>query len=338
MTINALVKKLKRRGVQSIVVLVHEGGQQNAPFLGGFMNINACENFSGAIKPIVEALNREVDLVVSAHTHQPYVCDFGGIVTTSAASFGRLITDIDLRIDGRSKDVESVRAVNRIVTRDVAKNPRETRIIGKYDALSAPIANRVVGSATADITRTANTAGESALGDVIADAQLASTAPSDFGGAVVAFMNPGGIRADIAAGDVTYGELFTVQPFSNTMTVKTMTGDMIYRLLEQQFDNPGPGQDRFLQVSAGFTYSYNRSAPAGSRVSGVAINGTPVDRATSYRVAMNSFLATGGDGFSVFNEGTDQLGGEVDLDALVKYFMENSPVAPGPQNRITRTG
>jgi 5'-nucleotidase len=337
-TINALVKKLKRRGVKSIVVLVHEGGQQNAPFVGGFMNINACENFSGAIKPIVEALNREVDLVVSAHTHQPYVCDFGGIVTTSAASFGRLITDIDLRIDGRSQDVERVRAVNRIVTRDVAKNPRETRIIGKYDALSAPIANRVVGSATADITRAANPAGESALGDVIADAQLASTAPSDFGGAVVAFMNPGGIRADIAAGDVTYGELFTVQPFSNTMTVKTMTGDMIYRLLEQQFDNPGPGQDRFLQVSAGFTYSYNRSAPAGSRVANVAINGTPVDRAASYRVAMNSFLATGGDGFSVFNEGTDQLGGEVDLDALVKYFMEHTPVAPGPQNRITRTG
>jgi len=337
-TINALVKKLKRRGVKSIVVLVHEGGQQNAPFVGGFMNINACENFSGAIKPIVEALNKEVDVVVSAHTHQPYVCNFGGIVTTSAASFGRLITDIDLRIGGRSKDIESVRAVNRIVTRDVAKDPRETRIIGKYDALSAPIANRVVGSATADITRTANAAGESALGDVIADAQLASTAPSDFGGAVVAFMNPGGIRADIAAGEVTYGELFTVQPFSNTMTVKTMTGDMIYRLLEQQFDNPGPGQDRFLQVSAGFTYSYNRSAPAGSRVANVAINGTPVDRAASYRVAMNSFLATGGDGFSVFNEGTDQLGGEVDLDALVKYFTAHSPVAPGPQNRITKTG
>jgi 5'-nucleotidase len=337
-TINALVKKLKRRGVKSIVVLVHEGGQQNAPFVGGFMNINACENFSGAIKPIVEALDKEVDVVVSAHTHQPYVCNFGGIVTTSAASFGRLITDIDLRIDGRSKDVESVRAVNRIVTRDVAKDPRETRIIAKYDALSAPIANRVVGSATADITRTPNAAGESALGDVIADAQLASTAPSDFGGAVVAFMNPGGIRADIAAGDVTYGELFTVQPFSNTMTVKTMTGDMIYRLLEQQFDNPGPGEDRFLQVSAGFTYSYNRSAPAGSRVANVAINGTPVDRAASYRVAMNSFLATGGDGFSVFNEGTDQLGGEVDLDALAKYFSEHSPVAPGPQDRITRTG
>jgi 5'-nucleotidase len=338
-TVNALVKKLKRkRHIRSFVVLVHEGGQQNAPFAGGFMNINACENFTGPIKPIVEGLNRNVDVVVSAHTHQPYVCDFNGITTTSAASFGRLITDIDLRIDRRSKDVVGVRAQNRIVTRDVAKDPRESRIIAKYDALSAPIAGRVVGQASADLTRAANAAGESSLGDVIADAQLASTAPSDFGGAVVAFMNPGGIRADVTAGDVTYGELFTVQPFSNVMTVKTMTGDMIYRLLEQQFDNPSAGQDRILQVSAGFAYSYNRSAAAGSRVSNVAIGGTPVDRAASYRVAMNNFLADGGDGFSVFREGFDQLGGEIDLDALVKYFQDNSPVAPGPQNRITRTG
>jgi 5'-nucleotidase len=347
-TINALVEKIKReRGIQSIVVLIHEGGQQNAPFAGGFMNINACENFTGAIKPIVESLDKEVDVVVSAHTHQPYICNFGGIVTTSASSFGRLITDIDLRIDGKSKDIESVEAENRIVTRDVAKDPAETAIIDKYNTISAPIANRVVGSITTDITRATNAAGESALGDVIADAQLASTAPTDFGGAVVAFMNPGGIRADFtfnnnnggeAPGEITYNEVFTVQPFNNVMTVKTMTGDMIYRLLEQQFDNPAPGQDRIQQVSFGFTYSYNRLAPAGSRVSNVAINGTPVSKTASYRVAMNNFLATGGDGFSVFNEGTDQLGGEIDIDALVNYFMKNSPIAPGPQNRITRTG
>jgi 5'-nucleotidase len=229
----------------------------------------------------------------------------------------------------------------------VAKDPAETKIIDKYNAISAPIANRIVGSITADINRVPTAAGETALGDVIADAQLASTSPTDFGGAVVAFMNPGGIRADLvfndsaggeAPGQVTYNELFTVQPFSNVMTVKTMTGDMIYRLLEQQFDNPTAGADKILQVSAGFTYSYNRSAAAGSRVSNVAINGVPVDKAASYRVAMNNFLATGGDGFTVFNEGTNQLGGEVDLDALVNYFMKNSPVAPGPRNRITRLG
>jgi 5'-nucleotidase len=337
-TTNALVRKLRRRGIETIVVLIHEGGQQNAPFAQGFMDVNRCDNFSGAIKPIVEALDREVDAVVSAHTHQPYICTFNGIPTTSAASFGRLITSIDMRIDGRRGDVEFVHAKNNIVTRDVAKDERQTRLIAKYDALSAPIANRVVGTASADITRAANAAGESALGDVIADAQLAATSPSDFGGAVVAFMNPGGIRADLLAGEVTYGELFTVQPFNNVMTVKTMTGDMIRRLLEQQFDNPTPGALRILQVSAGFTYGYDATLPAGSRVSNLAINGTPVDPAASYRVAMNNFLADGGDGFTVFREGTDQLGGEIDLDALANYFMANSPVAPGPQDRITRLG
>jgi 5'-nucleotidase len=350
-TINDLVARLRRdKGVRSFVVLIHEGGQQTAPFSGGFMNINACENFAGAIKPIVEGLSADVDAVVSAHTHQPYVCRFDGILTTSASSFGRLITSIDLTIDNRSKNVVYADAVNNIVTRDVPKDPAQTALLDKYGAISAPIANRVVGSITADITRSVapGGSGETPLGDVIADAQLASTSPTDFGGAVVAFMNPGGIRADLtfnnsaggeAPGEITFNELFTVQPFSNVMTVKTMTGDMIYRLLEQQqFGVPGGVPVRILQVSEGFTYSYNSSLPAGGRVADVAIDGVPVDKALPYRVAMNNFLADGGDGFSVFREGTNPLGGEIDVDALVNYFMKNSPVAPGPVNRITRTG
>jgi 5'-nucleotidase len=309
------------------------------------MDVNRCDNFTGDIKPIVEALDPQVDLVVSAHTHQPYVCRFNGILTTSASSFGRLITKIDLTIDHQSKDVSSATAENVIVTRTVPKDPAETAIIAKYGALSGPIANRVVGSQTADITRTANEAGESALGDVIADAQLASTSPTDFGGAVVAFMNPGGIRAELncsttcsaaSPAPVTYNQLFTVQPFNNVMTVKTMTGDMIYRLLEQQWNNPSAGQTRFLQVSNGFTYTWSASAVPHVVPGSVEIGGVPVDPGMSYRVAMNNFLASGGDNFTVFNEGTDPLGGEIDLDALVNYFTANSPVSPGPQNRVTR--
>jgi 5'-nucleotidase len=296
----------------------------------------------------VEALDKDVDVVVSAHTHQPYVCRFNGIVTTSASSFGRLITSVNLRIDGRTKDVEEVLARNNIVTRDVPPDPAQTQLIAKYNTASAPIANRIVGSVSGDVTRANNAAGESALGDVIADAQLASTSPTDFGGAVVAFMNPGGIRAEITAansaggespGQVTYGELFDVQPFNNVMTVKTMTGDMIYRLLAQQFNNPLPGQLRILQVPFGFRYSYsfNAATQTGTITPGsVTINGIPVEAAQPYRVAMNSFLATGGDRFTVFNEGSDQLGGEIDLDAAVNYFLKNSPVAPGPRDRITR--
>jgi 5'-nucleotidase len=341
-TINNLVAKLRdEQGVRAFVVLIHQGGFQNGPFPLGYQDSDRCDNFNGDIVPIVNGLSPQVDVVVSAHTHQPYICRINGKLVTSASSFGRLITDIDLRIDHQAKDIVSATAHNVIVTRDVAKDPAETAIINKYDALSGPIANRIVGSQSADMTKTNNAAGESALGDVIADAQLASTSPTDFGGAVVAFMNPGGIRADLLCSQpcsaaspapVTYNQLFTVQPFNNVMTVKTMTGDMIYRLLEQQFT----GANGILQVSNGFEYSWSPTATPHVVPDSVKINGVLVDKSASYRVAMNNFLASGGDGFSVFNEGTDPLGGEIDLDALVNYFMHNSPVGPGPQNRITR--
>jgi len=340
--INDLVADLRaNQGVRAFVVLIHQGGQQNAPFANGFMDSDRCDNFSGDIIPIVNGLSPQVDVVVSAHTHQPYICHINGKLVTSAASFGRLVTDIDLRIDHQTKDITSATAHNVIVTRDVASDPDQLAIINKYNALSGPIANRVVGSQSADIIRAANSAGESAMGDVIADAQLASTSPADFGGAVVAFMNPGGIRADLVCSQacsvaspapVTYNQLFNVQPFNNVMTVKTMTGDMIYRLLEQQFT----GANGILQVSEGFAYSWSPTATPHVVPGSVTIDGVPVDKNASYRVAMNNFLASGGDGFSVFNEGTDPLGGEIDLDALVNYFEHNSPVGPGPQNRITR--
>ena len=341
-TINDLVAKLRaEQGVRAFVVLIHQGGFQNGPFPLGYQDSDRCDNFSGDIVPIVNGLSSQVDVVISAHTHQPYICHINGKLVTSASSFGRLITDIDLRIDHQTKDIESATAHNVIVTRDVAKDAAETAIINKYDALSGPIANRVVGSQSADMTKTNNAAGESALGDVIADAQLASTSPTDFGGAVVAFMNPGGIRADLPCSQpctaaspapVTYNQLFTVQPFNNVMTVKTMTGDMIYRLLEQQFT----GANGILQVSNGFEYSWSPTATPHVVPDSVKIDGVLVDKTATYRVAMNNFLASGGDGFTVFNEGTDPLGGEIDLDALVNYFLHNSPVGPGPQNRITR--
>lgn len=235
-------------------------------------------------------------------------------------------------------------ANNLVVTRDVPKAPLLTALVEEYNALSAPLANRVVGSISADITRTANTAGESALGDVIADAQLDATNDPGFGEAVVAFMNPGGIRADLIysqisggeqPGEVTYGEMFTVQPFGNSMVTMTLTGAQIKAVLEQQFNNPSPGQNRILQVSNGFTYSWSSSAPIGSKVSNIMLNDAPLDMSASYRVTVNSFLADGGDNFSVLRQGTDRLGGEVDTDAFEKYFAANSPVSPGPQNRIT---
>lgn len=344
-TVNALIPELKAKGVETIVVVVHEGGVQAAP-----APYNGCVGLSGAIVNILERLDDEVDVVVSGHTHQPYNCVIDNKIVTSAFSFGRLVTDIDLTIDRASGEVVSMTANNVIVTRDVPKASMLTALIEKYNAIAAPLANRVIGSITADITTTANAAGESALGDVIADAQLDATNDPGFGDAVVAFMNPGGIRANLTysqisgtelPGEVTYGEMFTVQPFGNSMVTLTLTGAQLDTLLEQQFVGCGQtvaSRQKILQVSAGFSYSWSLAALPCNKVdaSTIKIDGVTVDPAASYRVTVNSFLADGGDGFTVLVQGTNRLGGEVDTDAFEKYFAAYSPVAPGPQNRITQ--
>ena len=365
-TTNALVTKLRReQGVRAFVVLLHQGGFQNAPFsnavpnanpalsLPGWPGINNCDNLSGEIVDIANGLSDDVDVIVSGHTHAQYICagakEIDHKVITSAASFGRLVTDIDLVIDHQTKDIKAKTARNVIVTQDVAKDPAVTAIVTKYKTLAAPLANRVVGSITADLKSTrdgvASPAGESPLGDVIADSQLEATAPTDFGAAVVAFMNPGGIRAPLlydqisggeAPGQVTYEEIFTVQPFGNTLVVKTCTGAQIQALLEQQFTVATP--PRFLQISSTLHYSWGSTRPAGDKVldSSVTIGGVAVDPAASYRVEMNNFLADGGDGFSVFRSCTNQLGGEVDVDAFGRYLMAHSPISPPTLDRVTR--
>lgn len=341
-TVNALIPELKKKGIETIVVLIHEGG---AP---ATFDYNGCIGVSGPIVDIVNRFDDEVDVVISGHTHQPYNCVIDGKLVTSAFSFGRLVTKIDLTIDRATGEVTSMSADNRIVTRDVPKDNLLTELIAKYQAIAAPLENRVIGSITATITRTNNAAGESALGDVIADAQLYATTDPGNGGAVIAFMNPGGIRADFTyasspAGEgdgfVTYGESFTVQPFGNNLVTLTLTGAQIDTLLEQQFVGCGQpvGGQKVLQVSNGFTYSWSLSAPACNKVdpASIMLNGVQINPTGSYRVTVNSFLADGGDNFSVLVQGTDRLGGAVDTDALEAYFVAFSPVAPGPQNRIT---
>lgn len=337
-TINALVPEIKAKGVNTIVVLIHEGGLPT----GGY---NECPSISGPIVDIVKNTSKDVDMFITGHTHQAYNCVIDDRPVSSALSFGRLVTDIDMTIDTVTGEPSNIAVNNKIVTRDVTPDAGITALINKYNTIAAPLANRVIGSITASILRTNNAAGESALGDVIADGQLAATASATTGNAVIAFMNPGGIRADLiyasspageGDGNVTYGEMFTVQPFGNNLVTKTLTGTQIKALLEQQFvASNGSPRSVILQVSAGFTYTWTASAPANNKVSNIMLNGTPIDPNASYRVTMNSFLADGGDGFSVFTQGTNVLGGAVDTDAFEAYFAANSPVAPGPQNRIT---
>jgi 5'-nucleotidase len=359
---------LKLVGVKAQVLLVHEGGQQNSSATVPVPGVSDCANLSGPIVPIVAGLNPEFGLVVSGHTHRFYSCvepnSAGTSVLTSAGSNGQLITDIDYTLDRRTGTFASITAKNVVVQNGVPdgnggwlkdasgvflKNPdtvdpNAKKVADKYRTAVAPLANKVIGTITADIVRTTAPNGESPLGDVIADAQLTYTKT---GGAQIAFMNPGGIRADFDAdatpggeayGEVTYGEAFTVQPFNNLVVTQSFTGAQLKDVLEQQFVGFG-GQttQRILQISGGVTYTWSASAPAGSKVGNLALNGTAIDPVATYLVTTNDFLANGGDGFTNLTKGTGRTTAPgFDVDALTAYLGAGAPVTPGPANRITR--
>jgi 5'-nucleotidase len=332
-TVNALVPELKARGVEAIVVLIHEGGYPTGDY-------NECPDISGAIVDIVKKFDRAVDVVISGHTHQAYVCEIDRRLVTSADKYGTVVTAIDLKLDRTTRDVVSAKADNVIVRTGVhAKDPEQTALLESYDRFAAPIANRRAGSVTDALSHRPNNAGESALGDTIADAQLAATSAEANGGAVIAFTNPGGIRTDIAKkqdGAVSYADVFASQPFRNQLVTLTLTGMQIKDVLEQQWLNPE--QPRILQVSKGFNYAWDGTKPYGDHVISdrMSLNGHPIDPATSYRVTVNNFLSVGGDGFTRLKQGIAPRFGVYDVDALYAYFQTNSPVSPAPASRIAR--
>jgi 5'-nucleotidase len=397
-TVNALVPQLRRRGVEAIVVLVHQGGFQSGT--GNNSDINGCvgDLAGSAIADIVSRLDDEVDLVISGHTHAAYNCSAGTvdngstprptglpnqmgrrIPVTSASAFGRVLTEVDLEIHPRTRDVIAVSATNRLVDRSnaaVTPSAEVKAIVDAYNLLQAPLANSVIGSIAAELPNAADADGQQPAGLLIADAQLAATQPAPLGGAVAAFMNPGGVRspgftfAGSAAGEgdgnITYGEAFTVQPFGNSLVTMTVTAQQLKDLLEQQFPGClGQGTQRILQVSNGLRYSWSASAAPCAKIVDLSLTptdltvvppavigatevivagGAVVDPGKTYRITVNNFIATGGDGFTTLLGGTNVLGGAQDIDALVAYmsgykapaaaYDPASPVLAKP--RITR--
>ena len=332
-TVNALVPKLKARGVEAIVVLIHEGG-----FPAG--DYNECPGISGPIVDIVKKFDKAVDVVISGHTHQAYVCEIDGRLVTSGDKYGTIVTAIDLKLDPKTRDIVSASADNVIVrTAAYPSDPDQTALLQSYDKFAAPIANRRAGSVTETLSRTPNDAGESPLGDIVADAQLAATRTEANGGAVIAFTNPGGVRTDIAKkpdGAVSYADVFASQPFRNQLVTLTLSGAQIKDALEQQWLDPN--RPRFLQVSKGFNYTWDAARPYGERVVAdrMSLNGQRVEPAQAYRVTVNNYLAVGGDGFTVLKDGTGAQFGVYDVDALDAYFKAASPIAPGQLDRIVR--
>lgn len=336
--INELTEKLQAEGVEAIVVLIHQGGKPVSPQ----PTLNDCGDMDGPVVDIVKNSSKAVDLFITGHTHQNYICTVDERLVTSARSYGRLLTEIDLKIDPKTKDVVSEAARNQVVRNDdLPANVAMAALVKEVVEAAAVVANRAVGTITSALSREPNDAGESALGDIIADSQLAATQAKATGGAQVAFMNPGGIRSDIEGNTgadgktktVTYADLHRTLPFGNTVVTMTLTGAQIHQLLEQQWDGEFPNM---LQVSQGFSYTFDSNAEAGSLVdpTSITIDGTPVEPTKNYRVTVNNFLAGGGDGFTLLKEGTSKRIGPTALDAAVEYFEKNAPVSPGPQDRI----
>jgi 5'-nucleotidase len=367
---NLAVAQLRDDGVKTNVLVIHQGGGQTSPAA-----LNGC-NGNLANSPIVaiaQRLDPSIKVIISAHTHAEYRCTIttNGVtrLITSASSFGRVLSDITLQVKDTNGDLVSAAATNILVKNALNRpgtgvirqpdpslaDPTVAAVVNQYLTASAPLANQVIGRIQDDLTRTQSvvngvTLGEETLGDVIADAQYEATKAANLGGAQLALMNPGGIRADLlynaispggeAPGEVTYGEAFTVQPFGNSLVTKTMTGDQIRRVLQQQFApciaNPSAG-NRILQISYTLKYeSIPTAAACADKIGRMWVNGVEVTPTDTFRVTMNNFLATGGDSFSVFNEGTDALGGAQDIDAFVAYFAANEPdgIAVPPLDRI----
>ncbi len=383
-SVNKLVPRLRALGVEAIVVLVHQGAFQNTVATVGntaiTSDINGCTgnlfNTDGSdsdIRKVVAGLDNAVDLVISGHTHAAYNCSAStrdvsaaGVISarptglpnkvgrlipvTSASAFGRVLTEVDLLISPTTRDVTSVAVNNLLVDRTaITANAEVANVVAAYKTAVSPLANQVIGSITAPMSNSADANGTMPAGDLIADAQLQATQPAAVGGAVMAFMNAGGVRSpgfNFAGSsypyDLTYGNAFTVQPFGNSLVTMTLTTQQIKDLLEQQFSGcKGQTANRILQISNGLRYSWSAAAPACSKIVDLAltptqvtvvppvttaatemlvINGSVQNPTKTYRVTVNNFMATGGDNFTVLLGGTNVLGGAQDIDALVAYL------------------
>ena len=360
-SVNALIPELRAQGIESIIVMVHEGGFQT----GSLSDINGCEGSlaGSAIASIVSQLDDAVDVVISGHTHAPYNCKLPNakgrsISVTSSSAFGRVLTDIDLTIDPVTRNVTATSATNRLVVRDdpaIAADSAVSRIVRAYKALVSPIAGMVIGSISTELPSSrVDGACNMPAGYLIADSQLAATHSASFGSAVIAFMNGGGVRspgftfasstAGEGDGNVTYGEAFTVQPFGNSLVTLSLTAKDLKDFLEEQFAGclgQSATATRFALPSAGFKYTWDGTKACGARVSNVTLrtgsttqtlvdaSGVAPNPEKSYRVTVNNFMADGGDGYSTLLKGTNRLGGAQDIDALTAYMASfKAPKAP----------
>jgi 5'-nucleotidase len=353
--INRAVTELKAQGADAVVVLIHQGGRTS-----GDPDPDGCNGLDGDILPILARLDPRVDVVVSGHTHWSYVCDYAvpdagnAILLTSAGRSGQQVTDITLTIDPAQDRVIARRARNVIVQSpgyssgrgDVPNtdayprfDPRAdvAQYVQTYADAAREFVNRPAGwlAGPAAKAEGLESGDGGPLGNLIADAQLAATRAA---GAQMAFMNPFGIRASLepaADGALAFGQIYQTQPFGNELVTQTMSGAAVRALLEQCLDDQGPEQ--LLAPSAGLAYWFDRSRPPGQRITRIELDGQPLDPLADYRVTTNSFLAAGGDSFSVLTAQRDAVIGPNDLDAL-EAWLKQQPARAVPAERRVQGG
>ncbi|HEY1174852.1 MAG TPA: 5'-nucleotidase C-terminal domain-containing protein, partial [Phytomonospora sp.] len=353
-TIDKYARELSAKGVRAIVTLIHEGGEKTSPAYDADCDAQGPgTGVVGPIKAIAERASSAVDLIVTGHSHEAYVCSIPDPkgkprLITQAASFGRTFTDIRFQINPDTGDVvrKSVTAANKVVALDTPEDPAVKSLVDTWHERSAEIADAPVGYISDDIPGRGSKDPEKPLGDLIADTQAEAT------GATIAFLNPGGMRADLVHkaggregdGVVTYGESFQVQPFGNILVTMDLTGAQVLQVLREQYSGANAEFPRLLQLSDSLEYSVDESKKDSERIldDSVRIGGAPLDPSAVYRVAANTFLADGGNGFPTFEDGTDRVNNGVDLDAFVAYLKAHSsaeePLDPPKADRVTFVG
>lgn len=361
-TVNGLVPDLVKQGVSAIVVLIHQGGTTTATTI----NDKSCPGISGDIVSITDRFDARIDVVVSGRSHSEYNCTRpDGKILTQAGFNGRVVSKIDLKISPdthrvTSKTAENLPVVNDLPIKDasgnvialpagltaLAKDAKVDAIITRFTGLLPTMTGQVIGTLQTAIDRNINSAGESKMGDLLADIYLNSTSGPNYGdkAAQIAFINVGAIRAGLNNTATTFNDLFATMPFGNNVVTMDLTGQQIIQALEQQWEAPQPAGGRILQVSSGFSYTWDASksegasAGTGARVltGSVKLNGVALDMSKTYRVTINNFLATGGDNFAVFKAGKNVQSGEIDIDAGVAYFRSKGTIATPTQDRINR--
>ncbi|NRF69227.1 bifunctional metallophosphatase/5'-nucleotidase [Aquincola sp. S2] len=362
--INRAAAALKAQGVHTLVVTMHEGGEIGGPQQAGDWNDERCPGLRGPIVDLAKRITPDVDLILTGHSHQGYRCVVDGRPIIQSFSYSRALSATDLFIDPKTGRVDRAATRSRnlpvfnehteaaqrtaiaaaqpapwdAVLRDATPDAAVAQQVAVFSAAAAPRTLRVVGRIAGSFERGERGKGDSAAGRLIADAQWAATRAPAQGGAQLALMNPGGIRSDLHCRGtppcaVTFGDVFTMQPFGNSLVVMSFSGAELKALLESQ-QPPGRAGAHLLHPSASLRYRWVASAPHGQRVQDLSIDGTPLRPEATYRVTVNSYLAEGGDGFTLLKTGRDRLGGAVDLDALLEY-LRTTTLAPVAAPRIT---